>query len=117
MLSFVVVIIAMIIAMIIVFITEQWWTCVFYRFNFQKISIMILGISPSPNVILNYNIILKFCTEYACITVILREIFQNDLKTEIDALDEKSFARFDFNTSRPRQHICHFLEWKYLNFD
>ena len=48
---------------------------------------------------LNYLIILKFCTEHGSFTALLCAKFQNDLTTEMDVMDERDFARFEFKMS------------------
>ena len=46
--------------------------------------------------LLNRAIVLKFCTEHGSITAVVCANFHNDLTTEMDVLDERDFARFEY---------------------
>ena len=51
------------------------------------------------NLFFSSPIVLKFCTEHDSYTVVLCAKYQNDWATEIDAMDERDFARFEFKMS------------------
>ena len=56
-------------------------------------------ISLVHNLLLNCQIISKFCTEHGSIIAVLCANCQNDLTTEMDVLDKRDFARFPFKMS------------------
>ena len=64
-------------------------------------------ISFAHNSLRNCQIVLKYCTEHGSITAVLCAKFQNDLTNEMDVLDERDFARFEFEMSFGRiSHVA-----------
>ena len=57
------------------------------------------------NLFLNRPTVLKFCTEYDSDPVVLCSQFQNDLRTEINVMDDQDFARFYFLPVSEGYHI------------
>ena len=51
------------------------------------------------NLLLNNQIVLKMYTKHSSIIVVLFANFQSNLAVELDILDERDFARCDFNVS------------------
>ena len=56
-------------------------------------------ISFGHNLLLSCTVVLKFCTEHGSVTAVLCAKYQNDLTIEMDVLNERSFARFEFDVS------------------
>ena len=55
------------------------------------------GISYAHNLFLNHQVILNFCTEHGSDTAMLCAKVQNDLTFEMNAMDERDFAKKIWN--------------------
>ena len=62
----------------------------------------------AQDVFLNCQIVLKFCTEHDGDTVVLCAKFQNDLTTEMDAMDERDFVWSEFKMELGGRDIIYY---------
>ena len=68
-------------------------------------------ISSAHNLLVGYQIDLKFCTEQGSITVVLCANCQSDLKIEMDVRDKQDFARVEFEMSFGRISYIATAHW------
>ena len=87
-------------------LTRTWELCNI-RYPSQTLKPKSREISFANILFISYPIVLKFCTEHGSDTAVLCAKFQNDWTTKTAVMDDRDFARFEFNSNFRRMDILY----------